>query len=149
MYEILNQLKEISYNLYWTWNNDVYEIFREINDEYWRWTERNPVKFLETIDENYLYEMIEKKNLKEKIRNSYIQYKKYLKEKTYFQTHYFKTEKPLIAYFSAEYGITKCLKLYSGGLGVLSGDHIKSSSDLGLPLVGIGLAYLYGYFINI
>ncbi|MEB2330603.1 MAG: alpha-glucan family phosphorylase [Ignavibacteriaceae bacterium] len=146
MYEILNQLKEISYNLYWTWNNDVYEIFREINDEYWRWTERNPVKFLETIDENYLYEMIEKKNLKEKIRNSYIQYKKYLKEKTYFQTHYFKTEKPLIAYFSAEFGITKCLKLYSGGLGVLSGDHIKSSSDLGLPLVGIGLAYLYGYF---
>ena len=146
MYEILNQLKEISYNLYWTWNNDVYEIFREINDDYWQWTEKNPVKFLETIDDEYLYEMIDRKNLKEKIRKAYNQYRKYLKDSTYFQDNFYKVDTPLIAYFSAEYGIAKCLKLYSGGLGVLSGDHIKSSSDLGLPLVGVGLAYLYGYF---
>lgn len=146
MYEILNQLKEISYNLYWTWNNDVYEIFREINDDYWQWTEKNPVKFLETIDDEYLNEMIDRKNLKEKIRKAYNQYRKYLKDSTYFQDNFYKVDTPLIAYFSAEYGIAKCLKLYSGGLGVLSGDHIKSSSDLGLPLVGVGLAYLYGYF---
>lgn len=146
MYEILNQLKEISYNLYWTWNNDVYEIFREINDDFWQWTEKNPVKFLETIDEDFLYEIIERKNLKEKIRKAYNQYRKYLKEKTYFEQNYYNADSPTIAYFSAEYGISKCLKLYSGGLGVLSGDHIKSSSDLGLPLVGVGLAYLYGYF---
>lgn len=146
MYEILNQLKEISYNLYWTWNNDVYEIFREINDDFWQWSEKNPVKFLETIDDAFLYEIIDRKNLKEKIRKAYNQYRKYLKENTYFQEHYDKVDSPIIAYFSAEYGIAKCLKLYSGGLGVLSGDHIKSSSDLGLPLVGVGLAYLYGYF---
>lgn len=144
MQEILNQLNELSYNLYWTWNNDFRAIFAEINRDFWKWSQKNPVKFLRSINENYLFDIIEKKNLKDKIHKVYREYREYLNRDTYFG----KEEKnlPKICYLSAEYGITKCLKIYSGGLGTLSGDHLKSASDLGVPLVGIGLAYSYGYF---
>lgn len=151
MQEIINQLRELSYNLSWSWNNDFFEVFEEINIDYWIWSQKNPVLFLEIINKQYLFEMIEKKNLREKITGIYINYKKYLQCEKYFDeilklNKLEKPSTPQICYLSAEFGITKCLKLYSGGLGVLSGDHMKSSSDLGLPMVGIGLAYLYGYF---
>lgn len=104
------------------------------------------MKFLETINKSYLLDVIDKKNLRERIRFIYREFKKYLSEKdTYFTKNFYEPTSPNICYLSAEYGITKCLKFYSGGLGTLSGDHMKSASDLGLPLVGIGLAYSYGY----
>lgn len=151
MQEIINQLRELSYNLSWSWSNDFFEVFEEINIDYWLWSQKNPILFLEMINKQYLFEMIEKKNLREKITSIYLNYKKYLQNRKYFDDilNLNKLEKPVtpqICYLSAEFGITKCLKLYSGGLGVLSGDHMKSSSDLGLPMVGVGLAYLYGYF---
>ena len=146
MFEILNQLRELAYNLSWSWHNEFYSIFEEINKDYWRWSEQNPIRFLETINHQYLYDVIEKRNLKPRISQMYIDYRKYISSESYYANTYNTTAEPSIAYFSAEFGITKCLKLYSGGLGVLSGDHLKSSSDLGVPLVGIGLAYLYGYF---
>lgn len=144
MQEILNQLNELSYNLYWTWNNDFRAIFNEINRDYWKWSQKNPVKFLRTINDNYLFDIIEKKNLKDKIHRVYREYREYLNRDTYFGKEV--KDSPKICYLSAEYGITKCLKFYSGGLGTLSGDHLKSASDLGVPLIGIGLAYSYGYF---
>ncbi|MBL7127908.1 MAG: alpha-glucan family phosphorylase [Ignavibacteria bacterium] len=143
---ILNQLKELSYNLYWSWNNDFYSIFDEINHDYWKWSNRNPVKFLDAISDEYLFDIIERKNLQEKIHSLYRDFKTYLNEETYFEKNYYKPTSPSVCYFSTEYGIAKCLKFYSGGLGTLSGDHLKSSSDLGIPLIGIGLAYTYGYF---
>ena len=146
MFEILNQLRELAYNLSWSWHNEFYAIFEEINKDYWRWSEQNPIRFLETINHQYLYNVIEKRNLKPRISQMYIDYRKYISSESYYANKYHTDTQPSIAYFSAEFGITKCLKLYSGGLGVLSGDHLKSSSDLGVPLVGIGLAYLYGYF---
>lgn len=146
MQEILNQLKELSYNLSWTWNNEFYSVFEEINKDFWIWSDRNPIKFLDTINHSYLFETLEKKNLKDRITEMYIDYKKYVSADTFFKENYSDIVSPTIAYFSAEFGIANCLKLYSGGLGVLSGDHMKSSSDLGIPLVGVGLAYLYGYF---
>lgn len=147
MQEILNQLRELSNNLYWSWNNDFQSIFEEINREYWKWSYKNPVKFLNAINNDYLFDVIEKKNLRTRIHKLYRDYRKYmLGGDTYFEKKYYKTDKPEICYLSAEYGITKCLRLYSGGLGTLSGDHLKSASDLGIPLIGIGLAYLYGYF---
>lgn len=146
MQEILNQLNELSYNLYWTWNNDFRAIFNEINRDYWKWSQKNPVKFLRTINENYLFDIIEKKNLKDKIHKVYREYREYLNRDTYFGKGKEEKDSPKICYLSAEYGITKCLKFYSGGLGTLSGDHLKSASDLGVPLVGVGLAYSYGYF---
>lgn len=146
MHEILNQLNELSYNLYWTWNNDFRAIFNEINKDYWKWSQKNPVKFLRSINDNYLFDIIEKKNLKDKLHKVYREYREYLNRDTFFGKGKLDEDTPKICYLSAEYGITKCLKFYSGGLGTLSGDHLKSASDLGVPLVGVGLAYSYGYF---
>ncbi len=146
MITIINQLRELSYNLYWSYNNDFFEVFEEINKDIWKWSQKNPVKFLASINNEYLLDVIEKKNLREKIYNIYRDFRKYLnEEKTYFSEKFYKATSPQICYLSAEYGITKCLKFYSGGLGTLSGDHLKSASDLGLPLIGIGLAYSHGY----
>lgn len=151
MQEIINQLRELSFNLYWSWTNDFYEVFEEINKDTWIWSQKNPVKFLEVINQQYLFDMIEKRNLREKITAIYVNYKKYLSGQKYYDSileinNKPKDNEPKICYLSAEFGITKCLRFYSGGLGVLSGDHLKSSSDLGLPLVAVGLGYLYGYF---
>lgn len=146
MNNLILMLKEVAYNLHWSWNKDAVELFNEINPDFWAWSGHNPVKLLNEINQNYLDYIIEKKNLGSRVLSLYSEYKSYLKGKTYFEDKYFKTDEPIIAYFSAEYGLTECLKTYSGGLGVLSGDHLKSASDLGLPLVGIGLAYNYGFF---
>ncbi|MCX7832707.1 MAG: alpha-glucan family phosphorylase [Ignavibacteria bacterium] len=146
MITIINQLRELSYNLYWSYNNDFFEVFEEINKDIWKWSQKNPVKFLASINSEYLLDVIEKKNLREKIYKIYRDFRKYLnEEKTYFNEKFYKATEPQICYLSAEYGITKCLKFYSGGLGTLSGDHLKSASDLGIPLIGIGLAYSHGY----
>ncbi|MEP7145595.1 MAG: alpha-glucan family phosphorylase, partial [bacterium] len=125
------------------------ELFNDINPDFWNWSVHNPVKLLNEINQNYLDFVIEKKNLGARILAMYEEQKNYLARKTFFEETYFKAKEPSIAYFSAEYGITECLKTYSGGLGVLSGDHLKSSSDLGLPLVGVGLAYHYGFFTQL
>ncbi|MCE1165976.1 MAG: alpha-glucan family phosphorylase [Bacteroidetes bacterium] len=150
MQEVLNQLRELSNNLYWTWNNDFMAIMEEINGDFWKWSSKNPVKFFEAIDKQYLFDIIEKKNLRYRIHNLYRDYRKYITSKeTYFEKKYYKTDKPEICYLSAEYGLSKSLKFYSGGLGTLSGDHLKSASDLGIPLVAVGLAYSHGYFRQI
>lgn len=149
MQDLLPLLKEMAYNLYWSWNKNAVELFNEINPDFWNWSGHNPVKLLNEINQNYLEYTIEKKNLGSKILGIYSEYKYYLTKKSFFDEKYFKPASPSIAYFSAEYGLTECLKTYSGGLGVLSGDHLKSSSDLGIPLVGIGLAYHYGFFTQV
>ena len=150
MKEIINQLRELSYNLFWTWNNDFLDVMEEINKDYWKWSSKNPVKFLDAINEQYLLEVIDKRNLRLRIYNLYRDYRKYINSRdTYFEKKFYKTDKPEICYFSAEYGLSKSLRFYSGGLGTLSGDHLKSASDLGLPLVAVGLAYSYGYFRQI
>ena len=149
MNNLILMLKEVAINIHWSWNKDAVELFNEINPDFWNWSGHNPVKLLNEINQNYLEFIIEKKNLGSRVLSLYAEYKNYLKRDTYFDKKYFKTESPIIAYFSAEYGLTECLKTYSGGLGVLSGDHLKSSSDLGLPLIGIGLAYQYGYFTQV
>jgi len=141
-------LKEIAFNLYWSWNKDAVELFNEINPDFWNWSGHNPVKFLNEINQSYLLNTIDRKNLGGKILTIYNDFQNYMDRKKYFEEKYYKTEEPVIAYFSAEYGLTECLKIYSGGLGVLSGDHMKSASDLGLPLIGIGLAYHYGFFVQ-
>lgn len=148
MQNLLLLLKEISFNLYWSWNKDAIELFNEINPDFWNWSGHNPVKFMNEINHNYLLDAIDRKNLGGKILTIYKDFKKYLDKDKYFGEKYYKTDEPQIAYFSAEYGLTECLKIYSGGLGVLSGDHLKSSSDLGLPLMGVGLAYHYGFFVQ-
>ncbi len=144
--EKLEPLREIAYNLYWTWNKDAYELFRRLDKDLWESTNHNPVMVLGKISQETLAELSEDQGFLSHMNRVFLQLNIYLEEKAWYQKKYGEAEKPYIAYFSAEFGLTECLQIYSGGLGVLAGDHLKSASDLGLPLVGIGLCYKEGYF---
>ncbi|MBU2447504.1 MAG: alpha-glucan family phosphorylase [Bacteroidetes bacterium] len=144
--EKISQLRELAYNLYWSWNMDVFELFMRLDEDLWESTQHNPVEMLGMISQERLEEVANDNGFISHMYRAFNQLQEYLFEPTWYQQNFNKSNKSVIAYFSAEYGLTDCLKLYSGGLGVLSGDHLKSASDLGLPLVGIGLAYKEGYF---
>ncbi len=144
--EELEPLREISFNLFWTWNQDAINMFRRIDRELWEKTNHNPIKLLGRISQERLEELSKDYGFISHMNRVYLQLQVYLEEITWYQKNFTDSEKPFIAYFSAEFGLTECLQIYSGGLGILSGDHLKSASDLGIPLVGIGLCYAEGYF---
>ncbi|MGE5402362.1 MAG: alpha-glucan family phosphorylase [Ignavibacteriales bacterium] len=142
----LERLRELAYNLYWTWNQDSFELFRRLERELWESTSHNPVMMLGKISQDRLTEAANDDGFIAHMNRAYDQLKSYLSSPTWFQKNFKGNGKPYIAYFSAEFGLTECLQIYSGGLGILAGDHLKSASELGLPLVGIGLLYKEGYF---
>jgi glycogen phosphorylase len=142
----LEPLREIVHNLYWTWNHDAIELFRRLDRKLWEETHHNPVLMLGKISQDRLNQVASDDSFISHMNRVFVQLDVYTEEKTWYQRHYDIEDEHFIAYFSAEFGLTECLQVYSGGLGVLSGDHLKSASDLGLPLVGIGLCYKEGYF---
>lgn len=142
----LEPLREIAYNLYWTWNHDAQELFWRLDRDLWETTNHNPVMMLGKISQQKLNEISEDDGFISHMNRVYLQLNIYLEDKTWYQKKYGEAETPYIAYFSAEFGLTECMQIYSGGLGVLAGDHLKSASDLGIPLVGIGICYKEGYF---
>lgn len=142
----LEPLREISNNLYWSWNHDSFELFRRLDRELWETFHHNPVMLLGNISQERLHEVANDDGFIAHMNRVNSQLKIYLNQTTWYQKHYRTDEDPFIAYFSAEFGLTECLQTYSGGLGILAGDHMKSASELGLPLVGIGLLYKEGYF---
>ena len=145
--ENLESLREIAYNLFWTWNNDAVQLFRRLDRKLWEETNHNPVMMLGKIDQARLERRANDDGFIAHMNRVYIQLNVYMQELTWFKKNYGSdNDKPNIAYFSAEFGLTECLQIYSGGLGILAGDHLKSASDLGLPLVGVGLCYKEGYF---
>lgn len=144
--EKISGLKEIAYNLFWTWNPDIFELFRRIDEDLWEATHHNPIELLGKVSQSRLNELSNDSGFVSHYSRVYNKLQEYLLEETWFQKTFGKTNKHVYAYFAAEYGLTDCLKFYSGGLGVLSGDTLKSASDLGLPLVGVGIAYREGYF---
>ncbi len=144
--EELEPLRELSYNLFWTWNLDAINLFRRLDREIWEETNHNPIKLLGKVSQQRLAEVAKDYGFISHMNRVYLQLQVYLEEITWYQKNFKEGELPAIAYFSAEFGLTECLQIYSGGLGVLSGDHMKSASDLGLPLVGVGLCYAEGYF---
>ncbi|MDH5541534.1 MAG: alpha-glucan family phosphorylase [Nitrospinota bacterium] len=146
--EKLKPLEDIAYNLWWTWNHDAVNLLRRIDSDLWDSCNHNPVKVLGTATQERLRELAEDDGFLTHLETVLISLEEYLKADTWFkEKHLQKWSKDTkIAYFSLEFGIDECLPIYSGGLGVLAGDHLKSASDLGLPLVGIGLAYSHGYF---
>ncbi|MDP8256116.1 MAG: alpha-glucan family phosphorylase [Candidatus Alcyoniella australis] len=146
--ERLEPLKRLAYNLYWSWHADVVDLFRRIDGDLWESTGHNPVLLLGSVDQRRLEELSTDAAFVESMDEVLSDFDKYMQEQTWFQRDVELTSSPVIAYFSMEYGITECLPMYGGGLGVLAGDHLKSSSDLGLPLVGIGLLYQQGYFMQ-
>jgi len=145
--EELSKLKEIAYNLWWSWNSDAIDLYREIDLALWEKLNKNPIRFLKEVSQKKLEEKVNDPDYMKRYKNVVKSYDSYMKKTdTWFsQTHPDKKDH-MVAYFSAEYGLNEVLPVYSGGLGVLSGDHCKSASDLGIPFTAIGLFYKQGYF---
>ncbi|MFH1727389.1 MAG: alpha-glucan family phosphorylase [Pseudomonadota bacterium] len=143
--EELNSLQEIAYNIWWAWNPEAGALFRRIDPELWEKVTHNPASFLSSLPSERYQEILKDDAIMASLNKIYTEMKDYLNKKSWFDEKNLKNES-LIAYFSMEFGLTECLTIYSGGLGVLAGDHLKSSSDLGLPLVGVGIFYQQGYF---
>ena len=142
----LQPLREIGYNLFWTWDQEAIDLFRRIDRELWEETKHNPIKMLGQVKQNRLEALLEDEGFLAHVDRVYSNLQNYLSEITWFGKTYGKEHHLKVAYFSAEFGLTECLETYSGGLGILAGDHLKSASDLGIPLVGVGLLYQVGYF---
>ncbi len=142
----LEPLREIAYNIYWSWNSDARELFRRLDRELWEETNHNPVMMLGNVSQNRLEEVSHDEGFVAHVSRVHKKLNEYLVENTWFQKNYKYNNDFNIVYFSAEFGLTECLQTYSGGLGVLAGDHLKACSDLGIPLIGMGLLYKEGYF---
>jgi starch phosphorylase len=144
--ENLHPLKDIAHNIWWSWDTDAVDLFRRLDRELWEATGHNPVKMLGKLSQHRLDTVSRDDGFLAHLDRVCRKLDNYLKSPRWYDTICPPQEQKTIAYFSAEYGLHESLPLYSGGLGVLSGDHLKSASDLGLPLVGVGLLYRQGYF---
>lgn len=145
----ISKLSEIANNLWWSWNTEYLKLLKQIDRDLWENVGKNPVKFLKLVSQ----ERLEKASQNQEFLKHYNivanNFENYMNSKnTWFSKNYPKNENDLIAYFSAEYGLDETIPIYSGGLGILSGDHLKSASDLGLPFVAVGMLYKEGYFIQ-
>ncbi|RMH64813.1 MAG: alpha-glucan family phosphorylase [Calditrichaeota bacterium] len=145
--EKLKKLEELAYNLWFSWNPDARDLFRDINRAMWRTKTRNPVAVLQSASAERLEELANDTNYVKKLEHVYTRFSRYMASgNTLFNQNYPNLTGQLVAYFSAEYGIHESLPNYAGGLGVLAGDHCKTASDLGLPFVAVGLMYKHAYF---
>ncbi len=144
--ETLQPLIELSGNLWWTWNHDAADLFRRLDRGMWEKTNHNPVRMLGLLTQDQLAEAGSDAGYVAQLGRVYSAFKRQMTEPAWFQKAHPELADAKIAYFSAEFGLHESLPIYSGGLGVLAGDHLKSASELGLPLVGVGLLYHHGYF---
>ncbi len=143
----LEPLREMSFNLWWTWEPDARRLFRHLDHELWARTNHNPIRMLQLSRQSRLEELAQDKNFTRELKQVFEEFEKYLgRQDTYGKTGAGGAIKNPIAYFSAEFGFHESIPNYSGGLGILAGDHCKSASDLDLNFVAIGLLYRHGYF---
>ena len=137
----------MSFNLWWTWEPDARRLFRHLDHELWARTNHNPIRMLQLSRQSRLEELAQDKNFTRELKQMFEEFEKYLgRHDTYGKTGAGSAIKNPIAYFSAEFGFHESIPNYSGGLGILAGDHCKSASDLDLNFVAIGLLYRHGYF---
>lgn len=143
----LNRLGELAHNLWWAWTPEAIRLFVLIDRDLWEKVYHNPFRFLREVDRSRLTEFMQDRHLLGYYDQVLRNFDDYLtSQDTWFNHTYPQLRNRQIAYFSMEFGLHETLALYAGGLGVLSGDHLKEASDLGLPLVGIGFLYTRGYF---
>ncbi len=144
--ESLNNLRFISNNLFWYWNLNAVKLFYRIDRKLWESTYHNPVKMLGVMPQER-YDILEKdEGILAELERIKRGFDSYLNDPSWYSKKYPEKNELTIAYFSLEFGLAEAVPIYSGGLGILAGDHLKSASDLGLPLVGVGLLYQEGYF---
>ena len=137
--EKLSKLEEIAQNLWWVWNADAMDMFRQIDSEAWKLSGSNPTMLLSILSYDKLVALSEDKAFMEKLNRIYADFHAYMQTPK-------DTTRPSVAYFSMEYGLTHVLKIYSGGLGVLAGDYLKEASDSNVDMAAVGFLYRYGYF---
>lgn len=139
-------LYKLANNLLWSWDYEIKNLFEKIDTEIWNNVGHNPIKLLNELDDEKIDNLFKDKDFIALFENAVKRFQNYTEDGSWFKSNYPNENNLKIAYFSAEFGLTECVRIYSGGLGVLSGDHMKSASDLGLPLIGVGLLYSKGYF---
>jgi starch phosphorylase len=144
--EPLQPLMEIARNLWWTWHPEAIDLFMRLDRQLWQSSGHNPVKMLGSCPQDLLERTARDEAYLACLQRVHERLSNHLTRPTWFSRQVEESSDCCIAYFSAEFGLTECLQSYSGGLGVLAGDHLKSASELGLPLVGVGLLYRNGYF---
>ena len=144
---LTQRLWEIAMNLHWAWQTEMQDLFRQMDPELWEATNHNPVAFLKQMPEVELERRGAEATLSTRILYLHRRLNEYMHSPGLLGgIPAGPLNKVPVAYFSAEFGIHECLPIYSGGLGILAGDHLKASSDMGIPLVGVGLLYANGYF---
>lgn len=134
--ENLLPIQELIDNLWWTWNDEAYELFAQIDEKLWEECDQNPIIFFQKINYEKLKQLNDDKNFIKKLNHVVAEYRKYMSKKP---------QGIKIAYFSMEFGIHPSLKIYAGGLGILAGDYLKQASDSCADIIGVGLLYRYGY----
>ena len=144
--EELLGLNGIAKNLWWSWHGDAQNLFRRLDPKGWEDCQHNPVAMLGMADQHRLEELAVNEGFIAHLNRVQEALQRYLDQPGWWSKTYGGDRTPQVAYFCAEYGITEALPIYSGGLGVLAGDHMKSASELDIPLVGVGLFYQQGYF---
>ena len=155
--EELKPLEEIAHNLWWTWRPEATDLFRRLDRDLWRTCGHNPVRMLTLVDQDKLERAASDPTYLHALSQTLAALEGHIAKPGWFQRTHPALADPdhagepgadpfRVAYFCAEFGLTECFQIYSGGLGILAGDHLKSASELGLPLVGVGLLYRNGYF---
>ncbi|MCL2558733.1 MAG: DUF3417 domain-containing protein, partial [Treponema sp.] len=138
----LKPLGEIARNLWLSWNYDAVQLFVRLDYDVWMRSEQSPVRTLSMVSQERLAQAASDDSYLAALKDVHERFVRYKKGDTWYKG----SHKDVVAYFSMEYGMDASLPIYSGGLGILSGDHMKTASDMGLPLVGVGLLYRQGYF---
>lgn len=145
--EPLRPLKKLAFNYRWTWHKEAQVLFMEADKQLWEQVEHNPVELIARLTPERQQRLMHDGVFMARLKLCEKELDDYLAAQTWFDEKYpGQRENTTIAYFCAEFGLSECLPIYSGGLGILAGDHLKAASDLGLPLVGVGLLYARGYF---
>ena len=144
--QISSRLELLARNLWWTWNPEAQVVFQELSPLVWERSNHNAIEVLKEVSSTELHARLHDPDLLKKVHVALEEFEGYMNDHATWAHHHASSLKQPVAYFSAEFGLHESLPIYSGGLGILSGDHTKSASDLGIPFIGIGLFYRNGYF---
>ncbi len=147
--ERIGRLNELAYNLWWAWNPDAINIYKRLNLTLWDQVSHNPIEMLQTLSPAALKQAVENEDYLKEYDRIMASFDAYMTRKdTWFNQNYPNLSDKSIAYLSFEFGLHESIPAYAGGLGILAGDHLKESSDMGLPLNAIGFIYNQGYFVQ-
>ncbi|QDU33817.1 Maltodextrin phosphorylase [Poriferisphaera corsica] len=144
--EPLKPLLDIANNMWWSWHPEAVNLFMRLDRELWQQTNHNPVKMLGMLPQKTLETMAKDEGFLSSLEKVLENFENHMKRTPWLDRTDHKPGDFKVAYFCSEFGLTECFQIYSGGLGILAGDHLKSASELGMPLVAVGLLYRHGYF---